>query len=412
MFRPSTLALLALLIAAAGCGERTDSGPTAPTDTPGKVAHGTLAARPAARAAEERLARRMALALADPAFRAFVKSALDRSPVREHKLQLQRFLEDSTHHVVRALARAAREPDSAVDADARAATALELYMPVPAHRAAWRGGDDVLVATAQEDREVPVAFDVRGRRRLLDPDRPPAAPVLALVPVEADFDAPSGVGLMLPDDGGSAGGGGGGTGGTTLPSGLYVTTTHFVDDFEGWLKGSPEYEIHVLGQLGASDSLTTYQCAGEHASGAYAFDQNTLDWTGNVLLFSSTQLAAYKSAHPKQNLRILALEDDDAACQIHLDGNRFKTFQSALQSAYPGLTGGKDTTAGTLSKVFRRANALQKILRAAYSWITSQDDLIGNAIEDSVVGEYRAGANWIVRGEGNVTNGWLKLQMR
>ena len=44
--------------------------------------------------------------------------------------------------------------------------------------------------------------------------------------------------------------------------------------------------------------------------------------------------------------------------------------------------------------------------------ITSQDDLIGNAIEDTVVGEYHAGANWIVRGEGNVTNGWLKLQMR
>ena len=62
--------------------------------------------------------------------------------------------------------------------------------------------------------------------------------------------------------------------------------------------------------------------------------------------------------------------------------------------------------------MFKRANALQRILRAAYSWITSQDDLIGNAIEDTVVGEYHAGANWIVRGESNVTNGWLKLQMR
>jgi hypothetical protein len=164
--------------------------------------------------------------------------------------------------------------------------------------------------------------------------------------------------------------------------------------------------------LGASDSLTTYQCAGEHAGGAYAFDQNNLDWNGSVLLFSSAQLASYRSAHPNQNVRILALEDDDGACQIRLDGNRFKAFQGTLQSAYPMLTGGKDTTTGTLGKVFRRANALQKILRAAYSWITSQDDLIGNAIEDSVVGEYHAGANWIVRGEGNVTNGWLNLQMR
>jgi hypothetical protein len=65
-----------------------------------------------------------------------------------------------------------------------------------------------------------------------------------------------------------------------------------------------------------------------------------------------------------------------------------------------------------LGKIFKRANALQKILRAAYSFITSQDDLIGNAIEDTVVGESHAGFNWIVRGEGNVTNGWVNLRMR
>ena len=65
-----------------------------------------------------------------------------------------------------------------------------------------------------------------------------------------------------------------------------------------------------------------------------------------------------------------------------------------------------------LARIFKRANALQRILRAAYSWITSQDDLIGNAIEDTVVNEFHSGANWVVRGESNVTNGWLKLQMR
>jgi len=412
MSRRYQLTILALLAGAAGCGERSDSGPAAPTDAPGPIAAGAPSDR-AERAAQERLARRMALALADPAFRAFVQGALDRSPVREHKLQLQRFLQAPDRRALRALARTSHEAESVVEADARSATALEFYLPVPAHRATWRGGDDVLVATAREDREAPVAFDVRGRRLILSPDRPPAAPVVAVVPVETDFDAANGVGLMLPDDGGGgAGGGGGGGGGTTITPGLYMTSAHFVQDFEGWLKGSPEYEIHILGQLGASDSLTTYQCAGEHAGGASAFDQNNLDWTGNVLLFSSAQLTAYKAAHPNQNVRILALEDDDGACQIHLDGNRFKLFQNMLQSAYPSLTGGKDTTTGGLGKVFKKANALQKILRAAYSWITSQDDLIGNAIEDSVVGEYHAGANWIVRGEGNVTNGWLTLQMR
>jgi hypothetical protein len=407
--RRSYLALLALLAAAAGCGDRAGSGPTAPGDTTGASA---AAATPggrsalAGRAAEQRLARRMALALADPTFRAYVKDALDRSPILEHKLHFQRLLRGPDRRAIEALAKAGGEAVASVEADAGAATALELYIPVAAHRAAWGGGDDILVATARDDDEAPVAFDVRGKRRPLSPDAPPSEPVLALVPVETDFDARE-VGLMLPQDG--TGGGGGGA--PTQPAGLYLTSSHFVQDFEGWLKGSPEYEIHVLGQSGASDSLTSYQCAGEHAAMAYTFDQNNLDWTGNVLLFSQLQLNSYKAAHPNQNLRILALEDDDGACQIRLDGNRFKTLQTVLQNAYPDLTGGKDTTSA-LSRTFRRANALQRILRAAYSWLTSQDDLIGNAIEDIVVNEYHAGANWVVRGDNNVTNGWLKLQMR
>ena len=60
----------------------------------------------------------------------------------------------------------------------------------------------------------------------------------------------------------------------------------------------------------------------------------------------------------------------------------------------------------------KRANALQKILQAAYSFITTQDDLIGNAVEDVVIGQFYPSANWIVKGDNNVTNGWLKLEMR
>jgi hypothetical protein len=407
MNRPYRLAILALLAGAAGCSDRADQAPTAPPDGAGPAAP---AAVQTSTAAQERLARRMALALADPAFRAYVKDALDRSPVREHKLQLQRLIGRPDRRARQAMARAGREPEAAIEADARSAIPLEFYMPVAAHRAAWTGGADILVATARGDRERPVAFDIRGKRRLLSPATPPATPVLAVVPVETDFDGGDDVGLAKAGEGGGGNGGGGGTDGSVTP-GLYMTYSHFVDDFEGWLKGNPEYEIHILGQLGTSDSLTSYQCAGEHAAGAYSFDQNDRDWTGSVLLFSNAQLTGYKTAHPNQNIRVLALEDDDGACQIRLDGNRFKTFQNALQSQYPNLTGGKDATSG-LSRIFTRANALQKILRAAYSWITSQDDLIGNAIEDSVVGEYRAGANWIVRGENNVTNGWLNLQMR
>jgi len=191
---------------------------------------------------------------------------------------------------------------------------------------------------------------------------------------------------------------------------FYITYSHFVQDFEGWFKGDPEFEIHILGQAGTSDSLTDYQCIGATATGYYNFDQNNLDWTGQVLLFSQTQLNNYKTAHPNQNFRIIALEDDDTSCRIKFDGTRFKNLQTVLQSAYPNLTGSKDTTS-SIGRIVKRANALQKILRAAYSFFTTQDDLIGNAIEDVVVDQFIPGANWIIRGEGNVTNGWIKLRI-
>jgi hypothetical protein len=400
MFRQHfcTLVLLAGIV---GCGER--DAPTSPT-TPSTPAAGPAALAPALageRDSRERLARRLALAMADPAFRASVKSRLDASSVREHKIHFQRFLRSEGSRGLRDVARLSHDSDTAVQSDAGRSVALEMYFPVPEHRARWDGGSDLLVATERVDGETPIAFDTRGRRQVLSATHPPATPVIAVVPVETDFDAPASAPFICCAGGGS-----------TPPAGLYMTASHFVQDFEGWLKGSPEYEIHILGQSGATDSLSSYQCAGEHAGGSYTFDQNDLDWSGSVLLFSQQQLDSYKSQHPNQNFRVLAVEDDDGACAIRMDNNRFKSFITVLQNSYPNLTGGKDTITSGLGKIVKRANALQKILRAAYSFITTQDDLIGNAVEDLVTGEFHTGFNWIVKGESNVTNGWIKLQMK
>jgi hypothetical protein len=353
----------------------------------------------------DRLARRLARALADPAFRRQLKRQLDGSPFAEHKLHFQRLLQASGGRVLKDIARLSGVSEAVLEADAREAIPLEIYFPVPEHRAEWTGGAEVLVASAWEDREAPVAYNVKGRRLVLSPDQPPRLPVLAVVPVETNFE----VGAIseatcttcepppptpLPP-----------------PGGLYLTYSHFVQDFEGWLKGDPEFEIHILGQSGATDSLRDYQCAGGSAGGYYRFDQNELDWRGSVLLFSQTQLNTYKSLHPQQNFRIIALEDDDSGCVIKFDDDRFRTMIGTIQSQYPNLTGAKDTTSGII-KLLKRANALQKILSAAYSFITTQDDLIGNAIEDVVAGQFFTGANWVVKGENAKTNGWLKLEMR
>lgn len=404
---PNRMSLTAIALAAAvtACDR---PAPTAVNEESAPASVSAAATqRTAERTAMDRLARRVARAMVDPDFRAYIKGELDRSPFVEHKLQFQSFLTRSDRRALHQVARLSAESESAVQADAATAIPLEIYFPVPGHRAAWTGGPDVLVASAREDREAPIAYDVKGRRQVLSPDTPPSTPVLAIVPTETDFGPEGSVSFAVGSPPPPAP-----IPPPLPPSGLFMTYSHFVQDFEGWFKGNPEYEIHILGQAGTSDSLTDYQCAGEPSGGYYRFDQNSLTWSGQVLLFSQAQLNSYKTAHPNQNFRIIALEDDDTGCTIKFDSNRFKNLLSTLQTQYPNLTGGKDTTSSILGKYVKRANALQKILRAAYSFITTQDDLIGNAVEDVVVGQFYPGGNWIVKGENNATNGWIKLEMR
>ena len=397
------------VLAAAAIITACDRTPTAPHEAASTPGVSTLTHNASEREAMDRLARRVARAMADPTFRRYVKEQLDGSPFREHKVQFQTFLTGSNGRALKDLARLSIASEKEVEDDASNATPLEMYLPVAAHRAVWSGSSDLLVASAWEDHEPPIAYDVRGKRQVLSPDNPPATPVLAVEPVETDFAHPLGQGSQATCT--IACGGGGGGSPPPPPGGLYMTYSHFVQDFEGWLKGDPEFEIHILGQSGASDSLRDYQCAGGAAGGYYHFDQNALSWSGSVLLFSQAQLNSYKTAHPNQNFRVVALEDDDTGCAIKFDANRFKNLQSTVQTQYPNLTGAKDT-ANAIVKFVKRANALQKILAAAYSFITTQDDLIGNAIEDVVVGTVYPGANWIIKGEKNVTNGWINLEMR
>ena len=402
---------LALLVGGLACSDRTPGTGPAPGPAAGPPA-GSPAATTAAAAPPEQLARGLALALADPAFRARVRAELDRSPYREHKLPFQRFLAADGGLALAALARGAGRTTTELAREADRAIPLEMYLPVPAHRRAWTGGPDVLVATAIADHDVPVAFDVHGSRRLLDPEHPPATPVIAVVPVETDFSPkPSALIACLEYCGGGGGGGGGVSPPPPPPPGLYMTKTHFVEDFEGWLKGSPEFEVHILGQKGQSDSLTDYQCAGEKQPGTYYFDQNDLDWSGSVMLFSQSQLDAYNAAHPGQNVRVFVVEDDDTACEIKANRDNLGNLFKAVDAAYKAATAGNQKTS-TLVKVFTQANAFQKLLSAIASFFNTNDELVGNAVEDAVVGTTYPGYNWIVKGENTVTNGWIRLEMK
>ncbi len=401
-FHPIAIGLVAGALA---CADR--ETPTAPpTDLPGlPVASEGEAAK------AERIAQLLARSLQNPEFRAYVKRELDASPYREHKIQLQRFIQARDRQALRAMARENGATELTIDEAARAAAPLELYFPVAAHRALWTGDDKLLIATAQRDHDVPVAFDLHGGRHLLNPDRAPRTPVLAVVPVETNFDRPPiRTEAACPVAEASACSPTGGTSPHDLPPGLFLTNGHFTQTFEGWLKGDPEFEIHVMGQSGASDSLIRYQCSGEHAPGLYSFDQNTLDWTGTVMLFSQTQLDTYRTQHPGQAFRIVAMEDDDTACEMRVDQDRWTALMNAIGPVYRDITGARDTL--TYRKILKAAKDLQNLLAKAASWIKTNDDLIGTAVADSVVGEYHPGFNWIVKGEANVTNGWFNLVVR
>jgi hypothetical protein len=392
MSRTLRLLVLAVVLAAAACTDRTSPEPSSGQppiggDTPS--------------AARERLAHRIALALRDERFRAQLKRDLDRSPVRESKLHFQRYLTASHAQATIALAQASHETGGAVSVDAARAPALELYLPVPAHRAAWTGDERILVATTADEREAPIAFSPKGERLVLDRNTPPDIPVLALVPAETDFDGAGSTADFLGEGGGPS----------APPAGLYMTYSSLVETFESWVKGAPEIEVHMLGQAGATDSLTTYSCAAQPSAGYYYFDQNSRTWSGSVLLMSQTQLNNYKTAHPNQNLRVFMVEDDDTPCKIKVEPARFANLIKAVEAAYPLFTGGRDTTSGTL-KIFKKANAIQRLIKALASVLKTNDELIGNAVESAVVGETYPNANWILKGDGNRTNGWVKLIMK
>ncbi len=407
-FRPS-LAIPLLALSLGACADR--ETPTTPSLPPPPQAESPAKASRTNTPKMERLARRFARALRNPDFRSYVRSRLDGSPWHEHKLPFRRFLGEEQGRALRALAGHEGAAEDSVSRETDDAPALEFYFPVPAHRARWQGDENILVATAWADGDPPVAFDPAGNRLVLSPDTPPETPVLALEPVETDFNRVAAVTCVVDCEPPVGGGGGGGTPVINGPTpGLYLTYSHFTQTFEGWLKGDPEFEFHILGQTGTSDSLTDYQCAGEHAPAGYVFDQNNLDWSGSVLLFSQLQLDAYKVAHPGQAFRVFAVEDDNEACVIRVSDNSLTELFASIGPIYKDITGFKDSL--SVTKILLARKDLQKIWTLVSNLIKTNDELPGTAVKDSLAVEFHTGANVVIKGKNNVTNGWSNLRLK
>jgi len=104
--------------------------------------------------------------------------------------------------------------------------------------------------------------------------------------------------------------------------------------------------------------------------------------------------------------------EDDTACQIKTSSDLWKKAVDAVDAANQVRTAGKDTTSSAGQKTWKFAQAFQKLLNALASLINTNDELVGNAVDDAVVGASYPGYNWIVKGENNATNGWITLGVK
>jgi hypothetical protein len=392
--------LLALMLAVVACSDR--SVPTMSSAT--TATHGI-----AAQTAREHLAQLLAVALGDSATRAAVKRRLDASTAPEGKLQFQTLVRADQSALLASLVQAGATSAADLLADLNAARGLELYLPVAAQRAAWTGDLNYLVGTIGNDGDTPVGFDARGSERRLDPRMPPDVPVLALVPQETDFTRGQPARMMSCQDacGGGGGGGGGGistqTGSGPAP-GLYLVQSHFGDYYESWIKGDPEFEFHVYG-VGDNGESVELACTGEHAGGVYAWDQNKLDWTGQVMLLSDVDYNAYQAKHPGGPIRMVAWEDDDEACVDHVDVGGVSALITAVDNAYKSVTSGKVDP--WYVRGIRSAPSLFSLITAMHNVILTNDDFIGNAVEGTITGDAPNGSNWVLKTNGTATTGWF-----
>jgi uncharacterized membrane protein YqiK len=112
---------------------------------------------------------------------------------------------------------------------------------------------------------------------------------------------------------------------------------------------------------------------------------------------------------------IMALEDDDTACEIKMGQDRIADLFTALKNAYQSYIGVKDIKVISINGVTRIIVAAKngaKLISSLASFIKTNDDLIGIAVADSVLGRTSSVGHWAVLEGSSTINGWLNLEMR
>ena len=183
-------------------------------------------------------------------------------------------------------------------------------------------------------------------------------------------------------------------------------------DFEGWLKGAPEYEVHIMAPVSQTDTIhyRTLYCIGE--SGADRYWNNDNDrWDGDLVLMSAAQLDAYHTTFPRNNFSIMAIEDDDTSCEIKVERDLIGPVIDGISRLTGDYKAARDSI-GLNGKTLTAAKSGWDLLGAITTLIKTNDDLIGIAIANSVTGATSSAGNWAWIGEGGNRFGWVKFETR
>lgn len=229
-----------------------------------RTASGTIVSAQTTSRVLDTLAHAFAISLNDATVRERVAVGFSQSSFREGKLRFndlvigdQGIRARMNEHLHKSVAELERSLASTAE--------LETYLPVRSHRETWSGGRDVQVAYQLLEGDSIIAYGLDGSRAVLSPDSPPILPTIVIVSSETDF----GDGLPRAECHGDQceedGSGGGGNLGA-LYAHLYMTSLSLSDLHEGWPRGEPEIEVHVIGKHDNPVAPTTRSCSGEFAS--------------------------------------------------------------------------------------------------------------------------------------------------
>jgi len=453
MYRKKFAAVLCTSLLVFGCSDvEKSASPVAATSrpAPNAVASADTAAE---RAILQELTRTVALALQDQGLRQRVKADMRESRItREHKLHFSNYVQGRSGGIL--LAKMAKESGKSREeilAMLSQVRPLEFYMPGKAKRESWRGGEDLLVGSLVADHEVPAVYTLRGERVRIGADEEPSVPTLALVPVETLFDQPLDTRYQNQNDlggeaigtyayygdceleqpvlysagapgdatvncGGYTGGGsytGGGT--TTDPwasrvTGLYVTTLNIDDDYEGFLKGDPDFEIHLQAPVNNPSVAEDIRCAGEKAydiRSRFDYDNNGSNFNGAILVADSGQMARFRAAYGTTvGMSVIFWENDGTACQIEADEGRFTKMMTTVAQNYGKVNAAIQNW--QTKSILDALPAIQNIISAIVAWLNTTDDLLGSAVEMSCYRDYTT-FNYSIK-DGTTTTGCVQLK--